>query len=62
MRNEYDFKNLEIRRLGQGRKRYGDFVRLDPDVARAFPTQEAVNEALRKLMDATDDCTPTPAR
>lgn len=29
---------------------YRFIIRLDPDVARAFPTEEAVNEALRLLM------------
>lgn len=37
-----------------------DAVRLDPDVRKAFPTSEAVNNALRGLMQA-DAAEPTDA-
>jgi hypothetical protein len=50
---EYDFAKLQ----GGVRGKYSKQVRpgsslvlLDPDVARAFPTSEAVNEALRLLV------------
>ena len=39
-----------------------NLVLLHPDVARAFPTDEAVNNALRSLMDAaeeSEDSTPS---
>lgn len=39
-----------------------NLVLLHPDVARAFPTDEAVNKALRSFMDAAeepDDSTPS---
>jgi hypothetical protein len=30
-----------------------NLVKLDPDIAAAFPTEQAVNEALRKLLNST---------
>ena len=54
LRSEYDLKNLRVRRLGPGRKSFGDYiVRLEPDVAELFPTADAVNEALRFLARVT---------
>lgn len=50
LRPEYDLKSLQVRKLGPGRKRFGDFVRLEPDVAKAFPNADSVNEALRSLI------------
>ena len=54
LRAEYDEKTLKngVRgkyapRLAQG----SNVVRLAPDVAAAFPTEEAVNEALRLLLE-----------
>ena len=51
---EYDFAELQQRAQAEGREYRGllsgKLVRLAPDVAEAFPTAEAVNEALRKLM------------
>ena len=43
LRPEYDLHSLQIRKLGPGRKRFGDTVRLEPDVVAAFPDAEAVN-------------------
>ena len=51
LRQEYDVQNLQVRELGQGRKKFCDTVRLEPDVLAAFPNAEAVNEALRYLID-----------
>jgi hypothetical protein len=55
LRPEYDPARLE----GRTRGKYADAYRegtnavlLDPDVWEAFPTSEAVNEALRLLMKA----------
>jgi len=63
LRPEYDLSTLRVRRLGPGRKRFGDVVRLDPDVAEAFPDADSVNEALRSLIGVTkenrDDSLPT---
>lgn len=50
LRPEYDLKSLQVRKLGPGRKSFGDFVRLEPDVAKAFPNADSVNEALRSLI------------
>lgn len=51
LRPEYDLKSLQqVRKLGPARKRFGDFVRLEPDVAKAFPDASSVNRALRSLI------------
>ncbi len=50
LRPEYDFDALPVRKLGPGRTMYGPTIRLEPDVAEAFPDATAVNEALRFLM------------
>jgi hypothetical protein len=48
---EYDLRSLRVRKLGSGRKSFGsEVVRLEPDVAEMFPTADAVNEALRLLI------------
>jgi hypothetical protein len=53
LRSEYDFAQMQ----GGVRGKYVDqyrtgtnLVRLDPDVAQAFPNDAAVNEALRLLI------------
>jgi hypothetical protein len=54
LRPEYDLSTLQIRRLGPKRTSFGGVtVRLDPDVAEMFPNADAVNEALRFLIRAT---------
>lgn len=55
LRAEYDLRSLRVRRVGPGRKGFGDLVRLAPDVAAVFPTAEAVNEALRSVIRASQD-------
>lgn len=59
---EYDLRNLRVRRLGPGRKSFGEIiVQLDPDVAEMFPNADSVNEALRFLMRvAQKNQNPTP--
>jgi hypothetical protein len=48
---EYDLKSLRVRKIGSGRKSFGSaIVRLEPDVAEMFPSADAVNEALRLLI------------
>lgn len=54
LRAEYDFSSMS----GGVRGKYFDranegsnLVLLDPDVAKAFPSQEAVNRALRMLAE-----------
>lgn len=51
MRDNHDFSKGT---RGKYAKRYADgtnVVLLDPEVAKAFPTSEAVNKALRKVME-----------
>ncbi len=53
LRPEYDFSKMKggVRGKYVDRYRTGtNVVLLDPDVAQAFPTSDAVNEALRMLM------------
>jgi hypothetical protein len=55
LRSEYDLRSLRVRKLGPGRKAFGDVIRLEPDVADAFPNADAVNEALRFLIRVTTE-------
>jgi hypothetical protein len=51
LQSKYDLKSLRVRKLGPERKSFGGtIVRLEPDVAEMFPSADAVNEALRLLM------------
>jgi len=59
IRPEYDLKSLRVRKLGPERKSFGgQTVRLEPDVAAAFPDYQSVNEALRFLMRITRENKP----
>lgn len=52
MRPEYDF-SAGVRRKTAARYREGtNILLLDPDVSAAFPNSEAVNKALRAILDA----------
>jgi hypothetical protein len=55
LKPEYDLRSLRVRKLGSGRRAFGDVVRLEPDVADVFPDAEAVNQALRFLIRITKD-------
>ena len=56
LRPEYDLTGMRVRRLGPGRKSFGgSVVRLEPDVAEAFPDADSVNEALRFLIRITKE-------
>ena len=55
IRTEYDLHQLRIRRVGPDRKRFGEFVRLAPDVAQIFPDADAVNDALRYVIRITEE-------
>ena len=46
LRPEYDLRNLRVRKFGAARQQFGNFVKLAPDVAKAFPDAAAVNKAL----------------
>lgn len=51
---EYDLSQLQGGVRGKYLERYRSrlhLVRLEPDVAKAFPTEEAVNRALRLLAE-----------
>lgn len=53
LRPEYDFAHMERGVRGKCVERYREgtnLVLLDPDVAQAFPNDEAVNVALRLLI------------
>ena len=51
LRPEYDLSQLQVRRLGSGRRQFSQIVvRLEPDVAAVFQDANAVNEALRLLI------------
>ncbi len=54
LRGEYDLTQLQVRKLGPGRKSFnGIDVHLEPDVAELFPDSQSVNEALRFLIRIT---------
>ena len=55
LRSDYDLRSVRVRKIGPGRRGFGDVVRLEPDVANAFPDAESVNEALRFLIRITKD-------
>ncbi len=58
LRAEYDFYKLKGGVRGKYAKQYHagtNIVLLAPDVAKAFPTDEAVNEALRQLIKLAKD-------
>jgi alpha-beta hydrolase superfamily lysophospholipase len=53
LRPEYDFSKMAAGVRGKYIERYRagtNLVLLDPDIARAFPTDASVNEALRLLL------------
>lgn len=56
MRPEYDFASMKggvrgkyVRRLQRGT----NIVLIEPEIAKAFPTEAAVNEALRGVLNTT---------
>jgi hypothetical protein len=62
LRSEYDLESLQVRKVGPGRKGFGDLVRLEPDVAEAFPDAKAVNAALRSLIEIAKRSTGPTSR
>jgi hypothetical protein len=50
MLEEYDFSNGERGKYTQRYAEGTNIILLDPDVAKYFPDQESVNEALRSLV------------
>lgn len=64
LRPEYNFAHMEGGVRGKYVERYHEgtnLVLLDPDVAQAFPNDEAVNEALRLLMQIAQRQHPNTA-
>ncbi len=56
LRPEYDFSKLKVVARGAGRRNPNETtITLAPDVAKMFPTSEAVNEALRLLLRVAKD-------
>ena len=55
LRPEYDLRNLRVRKFGPARKQFGNFVKLEPDVAVVFPDDVTVNKALRYLIQASKE-------
>ena len=56
LRPQYDFSQLTVVARGPGRRKPAAItVTLAPDVAKSFPTSEAVNEALRLLVKVATD-------
>ena len=55
LRPEYDLRKLRVRKLGPARKQFGNFIKLEPDVAAVFPDDITVNEALRCLIQESKD-------
>lgn len=56
MRPEYDFASMKGGVRGKHAKRFREgtnIVLLDPAVVEAFPTEDAVNEALRGVLNTT---------
>lgn len=64
LRSEYDFAQMQGGIRGKYVERYRtgtNLVLLDPDVAQAFPSDAAVNEALRLLMQIAQRQQPNTA-
>lgn len=56
MRPEYDFASMKGGMRGKYYERYrkgANVILLEPDVAEAFPTEAAVNKALRGILGTT---------
>jgi hypothetical protein len=56
LRAEYDFASMQGGVRGKYSRRYragANLALLDPEVAKAFPSDTAVNEALRTVLRAT---------
>jgi hypothetical protein len=50
VRDNYDFSKGERGKYAEKYRKGTNIVVLDPEVAKAFPTSDSVNSALRKLM------------
>lgn len=59
MRDHYDFSKGVRGKYAKRFKEGTNVVLLEPEVAKAFPTSEAVNKALRQLMEKHPQEAPT---
>ena len=60
MKAEYDFKSMKGGVRGKYVKQYRagtNLILLDPVLAKAFPTEAAVNEALLAVLKYDENCT-----
>ena len=58
LREEYDLSKLKNRVRGKYVKRYRqvtNLILLEPEIAKAFPDAESVNNALRMLMQVAEN-------
>ncbi|MBX7246698.1 MAG: hypothetical protein K1X53_14470 [Candidatus Sumerlaeaceae bacterium] len=65
IRPEYNLADLGKGIRGKHFSKYqagGNLVLLSPDVAKAFPTSEDVNRALRELLKPTEKSASVPSR
>ena len=62
MREEYDFTSAVRGKYVERYRQGTNVVLLDPDVAKAFPNSESVNQALRALSKALSKGTERPAK
>jgi len=65
LRPEYDLSQLKGGVRGkyyQQAKAGTNLVRIEPDLARAFPNEKSVNRALRLLLTAANAATPSSRR
>ncbi len=58
MRDEYDFSKGVRGKYSERFAEGTNLVRLEPDLAKQFPSSKAVNEALRKLVREQPEATP----
>ncbi len=57
LREEYDLSKMTVvpkGRFSPERRIGNNVVVLDPDLAKAFPSDEAVNDALRKVLELAE--------
>ena len=60
LRPEYDLRSLQVREFGPARKQFGNFVKLEPDVAEAFPDAASVNKTLQQLIRVRKENSAVP--
>ena len=48
-------RKLRVGKFGPARKQFGNFIKLEPDVAAVFPDDITVNEALRGLIQESKE-------